>query len=95
MKVKCLNKSESAIAIAVQTSDADLLLKSSISKQALFMRKVWKEFSTFLSRERFPTSLSTLLTGLLVSGCHRCKVTLAKPAGTRLPVPGNVQAPPG
>ncbi len=47
MKVKCLNKSESAIAIAVQTSDADLLLKSSISKQALFMRKVWKEFSTF------------------------------------------------
>lgn len=47
MKVKFLNKSESAIAIAVQTSDADLLLKSSVSKQALFMRKVWKEFSAF------------------------------------------------
>ena len=47
MKVKLINKSESAVAIAVKTSDADLLLKSSMSKQALFMRKVWKEFSTF------------------------------------------------
>lgn len=47
MKVKLINKSESAVAVAVQTSDADLLLKSSVSKQAIFMRRCWREFSTF------------------------------------------------
>jgi len=47
MKVRLLSKSESAIAIAVRADDADVLRKSSVSKQAFFMRKVWKEFSTF------------------------------------------------
>lgn len=61
MKVKFINKSESAVAVAVRASDADLLLKSSISKQALFMRKVWKEFSAFPQPRRisyFVTSLA-------------------------------------